>query len=225
MGHMNQNSNDTVIINFEEGMRLYRFNELKEYLEVTENYLTKAKRDFEKSADEQEKQLISANPHLTQDDISQILADDYWHYSERFPRILRNSFFISIISLLEFEMTNKCKRIKTKPGQITLSEIKGSTLEQIKRYIENAGHKFPSNMKWQEIGKYYLVRNCIAHNNGFIKGTKKESILLKYLKSKNIISEDTIEEEIALTPVFIKEVIEIMEAFLVDLDISIQHIN
>ena len=105
MSLSNQGSKEFILpITIDEYFRSHRFDELKEYLDITEKYLEKAKSDFETSANEQAKELSTANPDLRTDEINDIHSNDYWRYSERFPRILRNSFLVSAISLLEYEI-------------------------------------------------------------------------------------------------------------------------
>jgi len=224
MSSLNQGSREIILpITIDEWFRSYRLDELKKYLDVTEQYLQKAKSDFETSANEQAKKLSTANPNLRADEINDILGEDYWQCAEKFPRILRNSFLVSAISLLEYEVNVVCDRLKKKQDiRISLSDLTGDTLERSRKYFQNAGLELPfNNPSWQEINNYYMVRNCIAHNNGLIRGAKKERALRSYISRKKIISEDTIKEEIALTPQFCKEVIETIQVFLVELEKNI----
>ena len=229
MNSSNQVSNDIILpITIDEYFRSYRFDELKEYLDITEKYLEKAKSDFETSANEQAKKLSNANPNLRADEINDILSDDYWRYSERFPRILRNSFLVSAISLLEYELNLICNRLKKKYDiRINLNDFKGGTLEQIRKYFKNARLEFQfNNSTWREINNYYKVRNCIVHVNGLIMELEhKDRInLISYLKKKDIISQDTIKQEIALKKSFCEEVIETIQNFLAELEKKIAKI-
>ncbi|MCK4403107.1 MAG: hypothetical protein KAV98_05020 [Dehalococcoidia bacterium] len=189
-----------------------RLRELEGYLKTTEKYLQKAKTDFEAWFDEQANNLSPEE----RDEFGEFYSDTYWDYAETFPRILRNSFLISAHSLLEHEMGQICKRLK-KEQQIPVSwhDLKYDVLEQFKQYCKLAGLPLLYNDQiWQAINNHYMVRNCIVHNSGLIKGSKHEGELRAYITRKNIISRDTIKEEIALTEQFCREVIKTIWAFL-----------
>jgi len=191
--------------------------ELKKYLNVTEKYLRKAKVEFEAHLNEQNKKLTTADLSYEElDGISEFYGEEYWLYSEKFPRILRNSFLVSAHSLLEYEMNVICKRLrKEQQIPVTLSDLKGDELERVKLFFKNAGLSLDYNgSTWQEINNYYLVRNCIVHNSGLIKGSKREQDLRTYITQKKIISQDTIQEEVALTEQFCEKVINTMQSFL-----------
>ena len=202
-------------ITLEEYLRSHRMDELKQYLEVTETYLAKAGRDFEASIYARANKL----PEEERNEFLDFNLDDIWQHQEIFPRILRNSLFLAIISLLEFEIGDLCRTLKkSKDIRINLSDLKGDILEQVKIYLNNARLEHVSlNPFWQDINNYYLVRNCIAHNHGVIKGAGKEQALRDYLGKKGIISKDTIIEEVALTSQFCNEVVEKIQNFLVEL--------
>ncbi len=202
----------TIRFDFGHLMALYRLDELKQYLHVTEKYLHKAKTDFKAWSDEQVKEL----PREQYDEYQDFHQDEYWRYEEKFPRILRNSFLVSAHSLLEYEINVICRRIE-KEQQIPISwkDLKGDILGRTKSYCKLARLDLPvDDPTWQEIDNYYKVRNCIVHNNGLIEGARKEKTLRDYITRKKIVSEDTIEEEIALTAPFCEEVINTMKDFL-----------
>ncbi len=190
-----------------------RLEKLKQCLYVTEEYLGKAKEEFE--AKSCEELGLNLYPKDVCDDI---YNEEQWYYAVKFPRIVRNSFLVTTLSLLEYEINvicNKLKIMQTIP--INLSDLKGDVLDRTKIFYKLAGLDLQdNNLNWQEINKYYLVRNCIAHNNGLISGVKKEKELRVYITRKKIISEDKIDEEIALTASFCKEVIKTIQYFLND---------
>ena len=200
------------IQDFDYFIAYLRLDELRKYLDVTEKYLRKAKDEFKSWADEEVKKL----PPQQQSEFYDFYSDEYWRHEERFPRILRNSFLVSALSLLEHEIHVICIKLK-KEGRITisLSDLKGDTLEQTKRFFQLAGLKLRYDGQiWQEINNYYLIRNCIVHNSSLIKGYKDEKKLRTYITQKGVVSKDTIEEEVALTGQYCEEVITTMQNFL-----------
>lgn len=195
-----------------------RLHELEEYLKTTEKYLQKAKSELEAWLNEQAKNL----PPRERDEFEQFYSDIYWDYALTFPRVLRNSFLVSAHSLLEHEMGRICETLK-KEQQLPNSwqELGLGVLKNFKKYCKLASLPYQfNNLAWQEINNYYLVRNCITHNNGSIKGSKREQELRTYAVEKKITEESMIfpevrpQDRIALTEQFCREVIKTMWAFL-----------
>ena len=213
-------------VTVEEYFRSFRLTELKEYLDVTEKYLQKAKSDFETSANEQANKLSTANPNLRADEINDILSNDYWRYTETFPRILRSSFLVSVISLFENEVEQISQRIKREREiPINLADLNGNLLNKVKMYCKIADLSISfGNRTWNEINNYYMVRNCIVHNNGFISGFRDEKKMIAYAKEKEIVDRlmaiPSIRPRaiIALSEQFCKEVIQTIQDFLVELE-------
>jgi len=194
------------------------FNELNEYLRITEDYLQKAKSDFEAKIDEQAKTL----PPEERDEFYEFQSETYWDYAETFPKILRNSFFVSAYSLLEYKMATICRWLKKdKQMPISWSDLKGDTLDQFKLYCKLAGLELSYNSQtWQEIQHYCMLRNCIVHNRGLIQGARQERELQAYANRKNIIEDLMVglsirsQLQIVLTKEFCKDVTKTIWSFL-----------
>ena len=199
------------------------FDELERYLKITEEYLQKAKSDFESHVQEQAKKLSTAGLSPEErDEINEFYGEAHWDYAETFPRILRSSFFVSAYSLLEYKMAIICKWLKKdKQIPISWSDLKGDTLDQFKLYCKLAGLELSYNTQaWQEIQHYSRVRNCIVHNRGLVEGVKQEKELQAYASRKNIIDDSMLglsirlKAQIALTEDFCKEVTKTIWVFL-----------
>jgi len=199
------------------------FNDLEWFLKITEEYLRKAKDDFDTRVQEEVKKLSSTNLSSRElDEINEFYGEKHWDYAETFPRILRSSFFISAYSLLEHKMATICGWLK-KDKQIPVSwnDSKGNTLDQFKRYCKQAGLRLTyGDENWKEINEYRRIRNCIVHNRGLIDGAKQEKELRAYANRKNIIQDTLLgisvrrRDQVALTEDFCKEVTKAMWAFL-----------
>lgn len=194
------------------------FDELERYLEITEEYLQKAKAEFETWLDEESKTLSPEE----RDEFNESYEQEYWDYAETFPRILRSSFFVSAYSLLESKMAIICRQLKKdKQMPISWSDLKGDTLDQFKLYCKLAGLELSYNSKtWQEIQHYCMLRNCIVHNRGLIQGARQERELQAYANRKNIIEDLLVglsirsQLQIVLTKEFCKDVTKTIWAFL-----------
>lgn len=192
----------------------YRLHQLEKYLDISEKQLQKAKTDFEAWAGEQEKKLSPEE----RDNFYDFYTDVYWQYAEGFPRMLRNSFLVSCFSLLEREMAYICRRLKRdRQIAISWSDLRRDVdvLGRAKLYFKLSELPLSyDDATWQELKRYYKVRNCIVHWNGLVKELEADQDFIAYVTRKGILSEDTIEREIALTEQFCREVIRAMRDFL-----------
>ncbi len=199
------------------------FSELENYLKITEEYLQKAKNDFETHIQEQAKRLSTADlPPEELDEINEFYQEKHWDCAETFPRIFRSSFFVAAYSLLEHKMAIICRQLKKdKQIPISWSDLKGDALDQFKLYCKTASLELSYNSKtWQEVQHYSRVRNCIVHNRGLIEEFRQEKELHAYASRKNIVEDSLVglsiraRPQIALTEQFCKEVTKTMWAFL-----------
>lgn len=78
----------------------YDLLELDHYLSVTEQYLAQARIDFEKKYQED----LTEIPPEEQDQFGEVLSEESWRYSEVFPRLLRQSFLVTAMSIFEYNM-------------------------------------------------------------------------------------------------------------------------
>ena len=207
------------IFDLEYILALSRWDDLVEYLTRTEKSLQKALEEFEAKYYEEVQKFTPAQ----RQEFDELYAEDYWRYLEGFPRILRSSFLVSACSLLEYEIGMICKRLQQKKKiLISCSDLRGDMLERAKLYCKLAGLDLPTDdSTWQEVNHYIKVRNCIVHKNGLLKEFQGDKDLISYITRKGIISQDTIEQEIALTEQFLKEVIVTIRAFLEKIRIAL----
>ncbi len=179
---------------------------LEEYIDKVEASLKEATKRFEASAKR----------------IDEDSAFDYQLYYDELPYILRNSFFVSAYSLLEYDLRMICKNIKDKNKlPISLNDLRGNILDQVKLFLQQMQIDLAcENITWEEIINYCLIRNCIVHNNGFIKEDNRD--LKEYVKKKGLMKEreivfdDVVEKEIGLTDNFCREAVKTMDKFIID---------
>lgn len=194
---------------------------LKNYLHSVEAYLEKAEKDFENWANEEAAKL----PPSERDDFQESLSEVYWQYSEFLPRILRNSFLVTLHSVLESELARICESLRRKKAiSKSWDEVKGkgSTLEKLKTYIsEECGLDFPKGQSWKEIKKYKDIRNCIVHYAGDVralgkKKEKKKKNLRHYCSKQPGISIDK-DENLVLSKDFCLQVVSTLQEFFEEL--------
>jgi hypothetical protein len=193
---------------------------LKDYLSNMEDHLQKVTEQFEARVSDKTKTL-------TPGQFNEFMIDhveEYIFYYDEFPYILRNSFFVSVYSLLEFDIDIVCRELKrTKEIPINLSDLYGDLLKRLKLYFKLAAveYSFNNSKTWKEINKYSKLRNCIVHSNGLLKKDDKDyKALIEYvpkrglIKERVIISGNVLEVELGLTKEFCKEVVDTMQKFI-----------
>jgi hypothetical protein len=208
-------STDGLILDLEYIIASSRWDDLEEFLTKLEESLQKALVEFEAKYYKEVKKFTPAQ----RQEFDDLYAEDYWRYGVGFPRILRNSFLVSACSLLEYEIGMICKRLQQKKKiPISCSDLRGDVLERAKLYCKLVGLDFPADdSTWQEVNHYIKVRNCVVHKNGLLKEFQGDKDLISYITRKGIISQDTIEQEIALTEQFCRDVVKTMRKFLEEL--------
>lgn len=172
---------------------------LREYLCRVEEYLQKATEQFEARVSDKKKTL-------TPGQFNEFMIDhveEYIFYYDEFPYILRNSFFVSAYSLLDFDKGRIRRMLReAKQKQTNLSGL-------IDRGI------------CKEINYYCKLRNCIVHENGFPKESDGDyKPLIRYIRGKDLVKErfiqsnEEVEREIGLTKEFCKEAVDTMQKFI-----------
>jgi hypothetical protein len=119
-----------------------------------------------------------------------------WHldevspYSQDFPKIMRNSLFVSIYTFLEDKIVELC--VSDTDALLELSDIKGQGIHQASIYLKKVLRiDFPDNSnEWQYIKKANLIRNCIAHSSGDVSKSRNETKLRNAVQDMPSISID-----------------------------------
>jgi len=189
---------------------------LKNYLHSVEACLEKAEKDFENWANEEAAKL----PPSARDDFQESLSEESWRDREVFPRILRNSFLVTLHSVLENELAWMCESLRRKKGISTSwhDRKKGSVLKRLKHYISTeCGLDFPTGQSWVEINSYTAIRNCIVHNAGSVTGFSKEKELRDYCsKHRGVIDIDK-DGNLELSKEFCRQAVCTLQVFFKDL--------
>ncbi|WPL43543.1 hypothetical protein [Priestia megaterium] len=125
-------------------------------------------------------------------------AEEFWEwhldevspYSQDFPKIMRNSLFVSIYTFLEDKIVELC--VSDKDTLLELSDIKGQGIHQASIYLKKVLRiDFPDNSKeWQYIKKANLIRNCIVHSSGDVSKSRNETKLRNAVQDMPSISID-----------------------------------
>lgn len=192
----------------------YQLERLKDYLDKLEAYLEEAKEEFGNWADAEAAKL----PLSERDQYDDVLSEEYSLYSEVFPRILRNSFLVTLHSFLESELAWICESLRRKKKiPISWSELHGSPPERAKVYISKLGGlDFPTGRSWRQINSYMTIRHCIVHRTGSVSGFSKEKELRDYCSKQAGISIDT-DGNLVLSKDFCLQAVSTLQEFFEEL--------
>jgi len=115
-------------------------------------------------------------------------SDYYWLYSETFPMIFLNSFFVSTYSILETHLDLISEKLKKRKQQlIALSELKrGDYFESARQYILRlTSIDFCDKETRNKIKEYQQLRNIIVHENSKLENKSNGMRLAKKYKVYN----------------------------------------
>jgi hypothetical protein len=200
-------------LNLEKTLISHRRYALEVYIKKVEDFLLEEKDRFQREYSQKKEKITKLTP--AEKNFYELFSKNrLYQYEVEFPRILRNSFMVIAISLLESELVQVCKNLQD-DYQIPISwkELQGSTLDKVKNYCKLAGLNLVKiNEHWQEVNNFYLIRNCIVHNYGTINNMGSEKNLRVYAKNNGIISHES-QSELNLTTPFCIKVVNVMEEF------------
>lgn len=160
------------------------------------------------------------------------LEGDYEKIQNVFPNLLRCSLFLYVYSVLE-DALNKCCWLLNFQGR-PLEDVKGRGIQRARRYLKDAKVSFPDD-RWEQIIRYQKLRNCIAHNQGRLKGCNHEKDVRQFVLSnphhfslvhtddegKDIIGMSEL-VEVAFHKGFCEEVIQTIRDFLEQLRVNME---
>ena len=143
-----------------------------------------------------------------------------------FPNILRRSFFVAICSLIEMQLNEICrKQERTKGLPVPLEKVKkppDQSIRRAKEYLVGVAKiRFPESSEWDELLKYQKLRNCIVHNEGKLKGMRKQDDkeeLKQYIEdSHDFLALNLDGDEIIFRKGFCEKVLQMSHGFFTDL--------
>lgn len=99
-------------------------------------------------------------------------SDRHWKLSEVFPKVLRQSFFVTCYSYLEHILNELCRAFaRDVPKTIELKDLRGDGIDRARNYLKKAhGVSFPDQSpEWNRLCEFRRIRNCIVHDNGRVR--------------------------------------------------------
>jgi len=100
-------------------------------------------------------------------------------------------------------------------------EVKGTVIDKTIRLLRDIDLQVEEeNEKIEKFRNYYMVRNCIVHNNGAIQDYRYRDKLLPYATDKGLISDGFDEPILELNREYCDEVLNTFTFFFSDLSIN-----
>ncbi|MBI4304108.1 MAG: hypothetical protein HY665_07215 [Chloroflexi bacterium] len=162
-------------------------------------------------------------------------------YDQLFPRFLKYSFLVSACSIFEYQLKRICDLVKEEhkmPFGWDMDDSKDSALNKMRRFLGYAGVVLkddlprtefpPPDFKpteifdedrvivkelWRSLGDYFMVRNCIVHNNGLIDEARSPERLGQYAAQEKIVLDNHGQHELLINEVFNREACHTMGKF------------
>jgi hypothetical protein len=134
------------------------------------------------------------------------------------PKKLRYSIIIFLFSIVETQGEELCKEIRDYiPDTIlSISDIKGSRIERMKKYLDLVCDVYKSdNQLWNSLVLLEKLRNIIVHNYGTIDDEKEKKYFQQISKQTNQIIFDN-GQYLHLSKTFCEKIINDVELWFID---------
>lgn len=158
------------------------FKAIHRYFELIESQIGKVKEEeWEKlkelpgPADEEEYQTeyiptIQAHKH---------------EFEKVLPRLVGYSFVMMLFSELEFRINEICRELKKREDvSLKINHFRGNLIERFSRFLIIANKPPLEKKEKTEIQDFIVIRNCVVHNNGFLKNFSNAEKLRNVAKNK-----------------------------------------
>lgn len=145
------------------------------------------------------------------------LIDHAFAHEEEIPRILRYSHVIAIYSLYERQLALLCSEVAKRRNHLSLMP------EDLRGYPYAGSYRIfltkvvDSGISvWDRLDGVRLVRNCIAHGDGFIDGLERGKSKLRDLVSHSKGLSETGDGRLQIDPEFVDEAFDAVFSLFTD---------
>jgi hypothetical protein len=172
----------TIKIDFFVWETISAFRAIQRYFELVESQTGKVKDEEWKKL----KQLpVPKDEEEYQTEYIPIIDAHKHEFEKVLPRLFGYSFVMMLFSELEFRINGICRELKNRESvPLKINDFKGDLVERFSKFLIIANKpKLEKNEK-TEINNFMVVRNCIVHNNGFLKNFTKSDKLRNIVKNE-----------------------------------------
>jgi hypothetical protein len=142
-------------------------------------------------------------------------AEIHWRFGKIYPTIMREAFLLHVYSSTEHHLKRICTDYHQRTGtSVALPKFDRDILKRIKNFLAAVGVSFPrQDALWRNVDALRLVRNCMAHSNGRVeKSNKNSSEIYAFMKRRRSISLDH-HNHVVFKPKFTMDTLKILKAF------------
>jgi|GEM_PF-2244285 len=167
---------------------LSSFRSIQRYFELVESQIKKVK-------DEEWEQLqqlpVPRDEEEYQTEYAPEIGAHKHEYEEVLPRLVSYSFVLMLFSELEFRINEICRVLKKRENvPLKINDFKGNLIERFTKFLIIANKSQLEKNDRDEIDNFVVVRNCIAHNNGFLSNFKDAKKLSNIAKTERHLEID-----------------------------------
>ena len=201
------------------------FKTLQEFLSINAKNLVKEHTEYTDYHDKQQKNYHPAYldaMYYAEGDYIDVYLEGLSKYGISFPRILLYSIIIMACSSFESNMKLIYKVMNHfKASKLEWDKVRGNVIDKTIKLLKDIDlHVQDENEKMDKFRNYYMVRNCIVHNNGEIQDYRYRDKLLPYATDKGLISDGFDEPILELNREYCDEVLNTFTFFFSDLSIN-----
>jgi hypothetical protein len=144
---------------------------------------------------EDEAAMLKDKRDNTDGGFMEIIGDEIDHiiaHNEDFPRMVKYSQVIAIFSFLETRLGLLCEEVHSRRPELnkhTKRQPSKNTVEESQEFLSIPSLNCEIS-QWPAIETLVLVRNCVAHGNGWIERIRKPEKLRNMLSSVHGLDED-----------------------------------
>ena len=86
------------------------------------------------------------------------------------PKLVGYSFVMMLFSELEFRINEICRELRKRENiPLKINDFKGNLIERFSKFLIIANKPPLETNEEAEIKDFIVIRNCVVHNNGFLK--------------------------------------------------------
>lgn len=101
------------------------------------------------------------------------------------PMLVGYSFVMILFSELEFRINEICRELKKRENfPLKINDFKGDLTERFSKFLIMANKPPLEKNEKAEIKDFIVIRNCVVHNNGFLKNFSDPKRLRNVVKNK-----------------------------------------
>ncbi len=205
------------------------------------NHMTALLRKLSKESQDDREQARIDHQKKNKEFDERVWQDIQKVYAEIYPKFLNYSFLVSACSIFEYQLKRICDVVREEhkmPYSWDMDNSKDSWLIKIQRYLKEAKviltddlprielrppdlkptkvfdeNRVIAKLLWQALSNYFMVRNCVVHNNGLINKARNPEKIRQYATEKGIILNNQGQLELLINDEFNRDVCNTMQKF------------